>query len=173
MNILVIPTHSVAATGNRPEKLVSKEVAYSNEFLEALIGIAQAHLERMNPIDVVTGGALGWDQAVPIAAIRMKIMLLVALPFRGYESNWPQKSQRLLYRVMEKATVEYVTQEGYEAWKMDARNRFMVDHADTILALWNGQRSGTAKTVAYAVRQRRKIVNAWENWIAIKAMYKW
>ena len=33
---------------------------------------------------------------------------------------------------------------------MDKRNRYMVDHADFIIAVWDGRPSGTGKTVTYA-----------------------
>lgn len=33
---------------------------------------------------------------------------------------------------------------------MDKRNRYMVDHADFIITVWDGKPSGTGKTVTYA-----------------------
>lgn len=33
---------------------------------------------------------------------------------------------------------------------MDKRKHYMVDHADFIIAVWDGRPSGTGKTVTYA-----------------------
>ena len=41
---------------------------------------------------------------------------------------------------------------------MDKRNRYMVDHADYILAVWNGCPSGTGNTVRYAHKKGKTII---------------
>ena len=41
---------------------------------------------------------------------------------------------------------------------MDKRNRYMVDHADDILAVWNGCPSGTGNTVRYAHKKGKSII---------------
>ena len=41
---------------------------------------------------------------------------------------------------------------------MDKRNRYMVDHADFILAVWNGKPSGTGRTVTYARGKKRTVI---------------
>jgi len=43
-----------------------------------------------------------------------------------------------------------VLQSHYSSDCMDKRNRYMVDHADFIIAVWDGRPSGTGKTVTYA-----------------------
>ena len=41
---------------------------------------------------------------------------------------------------------------------MDKRNRYMVDHADYILAVWNGCPSGTGNTVRYAHKKGKTVI---------------
>lgn len=41
-------------------------------------------------------------------------------------------------------------QRHYSSDCMQKRNRYMVEHADLILAVWDGQPSGTGMTVTYA-----------------------
>lgn len=41
---------------------------------------------------------------------------------------------------------------------MDKRNRYMVDHADYIIAVWDGKPSGTGKTVMYAQSKGKVII---------------
>lgn len=43
-----------------------------------------------------------------------------------------------------------VSNNNYSPDCMDKRNRYMVDHADFIIAVWDGRPSGTGKTVTYA-----------------------
>ena len=40
---------------------------------------------------------------------------------------------------------------------MHKRNRYMVDQADFIIAVWDGRPSGTGKTVQYAQRQGKLV----------------
>ena len=41
---------------------------------------------------------------------------------------------------------------------LDKRNRYMVDHANFILAVWNGKPSGTGRTVTYAREKQRAVI---------------
>ena len=41
---------------------------------------------------------------------------------------------------------------------MQKRNRYMVDKADMVIAVWNGSPSGTGKTVAYAKEQGKPVL---------------
>ena len=49
-------------------------------------------------------------------------------------------------------------QSHYSPDCMDTRNRYMVDHADFIIAVWDGRSSGTGKTVQYAQRQGKPVI---------------
>ncbi|MBR0282920.1 MAG: hypothetical protein IJQ81_15270 [Oscillibacter sp.] len=50
-------------------------------------------------------------------------------------------------------------QKEYSEGCMLERNRFMVDHVDMLLAVYNGEwRGGTAATVRYAKKSRKRIL---------------
>ena len=49
-------------------------------------------------------------------------------------------------------------QSHYSPDCMDKRNRYMVDHADFIIAVWDGRPSGTGKTVTYARGRNGKFI---------------
>ena len=53
---------------------------------------------------------------------------------------------------------ETMLQREYTPDCMDKRNRYMVDHADYILAVWNGCPSGTGNTVRYAHKKGKSII---------------
>ena len=52
-----------------------------------------------------------------------------------------------------------VLQSRYSPDYMDKRNRYMVDHTDFIIAVWDGRPSGTGKTVTYARGRNGKLIN--------------
>ena len=65
----------------------------------------------------------------------------------------------LLERIQkEPAVMETMLQREYTSDCMDKRNRYMVDHADYILAVWNGCPSGTGNTVRYAHKKGKTII---------------
>lgn len=152
----------VAGTGHRPDKLGG----YGLEVHDRLVFGAKNALLGLRPrvTAVISGGALGWDQALADAAIETETYLKLALPFEGFESKWPRDSQYKLKKIIEAADeVHYVNEPPYAAWKMQARNKWMVDNCDIILALWNGSTGGTANCIEYANKIGKPIQNLWES----------
>jgi uncharacterized phage-like protein YoqJ len=148
----------LTATGHRPAKLGG----YGEDIRERLVGLANDSLGRLAPQRVITGVALGWDQAVAEAAILRGLPFTAAIPFEGQEKVWPAASQQRYKEILRKAAeVTYVSPPGYAGWKMMERNKWMVDRADVVLALWDGSSGGTANAVHYAESRGRKVVNVW------------
>lgn len=115
----------------------------------------------------ISGMALGWDTAWAVAAIRLGVPLIAAVPFDGQESRWPAESQRRFRSILEHAReVHVVSAGGYSPAAMHARNRWMVDRCDLLCALWNGSSGGTAGCVAYARSVGRRTENLWQRWIS-------
>lgn len=113
--------------------------------------------------------ALGWDQALADAAIKLGIPFEAAVPFEGQESKWPVDSQRYYRRLLTRAEeVHIVSSGGFSVPKMQLRNEYMVDRADLVLALWNGSRSGTENAVIYARKVGKPVINLWSSWIKYK-----
>ena len=131
----------MAVTGHRPEKVGG----YSDEASKRLTTFAEEMLKFYKPEAVITGMALGWDQAVAEACRQLNIPFIAAIPFKGQESKWPRESQ-VHYRELLSCAKEVVEvcQPGYAAWKMQRRNEWMVCRATRVLALWNGTSGGTA-----------------------------
>lgn len=155
------PCFVVAGTGHRPNKLGG----YGENVLYKLIQVAMVHLEQLKPDLVLSGMALGWDQALAIAAHQLKIPFVAVVPFAGQESQWPQGSQELYQNLLQLAEQTVVVCDGhYAAWKMMKRNEWLVDNCDVVLALWDGSPGGTSHTVSYAQIQNRPIENAWKTW---------
>ena len=150
----------VAGTGHRPDKLGG----YSDAAHERLVTVACSAIGdlRGDVSRVISGGALGWDQALADAAIRLGLPLTLALPFEGFECKWPKSSQEFLHSLMNPADVVFVCEPGYAPWKMQQRNKWMVDNCDVLLALWNGTDGGTHNCIKYANSVGRQIINTWD-----------
>jgi hypothetical protein len=65
----------VAGTGHRPDKLGG----YSDDAFNLLVKIAKHWLEMNKPTRVISGMALGWDQALATAAVEVDIPFVAAV----------------------------------------------------------------------------------------------
>lgn len=149
-------------TGHRPAKLGG----FNENTYKRLRALARSMISSLKPETVITGMALGWDQAGAHACIDLGIPFTAAVPFKGQEGKWPYASQREFHDLLSHASeIVIVRQGGYATWKMQMRNEWMVDNADQVLALWDGSPGGTANCVRYAESLRRPIVNAWPKFL--------
>ena len=149
----------VAGTGHRPNKLGG----YTRDAQTRLFNTAIKSLEHLQPTKLISGMALGWDQALARACVELNIPFIAAVPFAGQETVWPAASQRE-YRELCEAASDFiiVSPGGYSAAKMQIRNEWMVDHCDRVLALWDGSPGGTRNCVDYAKTVNKPISNAWK-----------
>jgi uncharacterized phage-like protein YoqJ len=151
----------VAGTGHRPDKLGG----YGDDVYQKLVSLATDWLSDNLPTKVISGMAIGWDQALAQAAIDLQIPLVAAIPFKGQEDLWPEKSRIRYKEIMTKtSTVKTVCSGAYAGWKMQTRNEWMVDQCDMVLALWDGTSGGTGNCVRYAKKTNKPLINLWEQW---------
>lgn len=156
----------VGVTGHRPHKLGG----WNRGVHDALGAFALDLLQHERPQGVITGMALGWDQAVAVACVRLGIPFVAAVPFEGQESRWNDQQQgdyeKLLLCASQVQIVserEAVAEAGIP-WAMQKRNEWIVDNSLRLLALWDGSSGGTANCVSYARYGRREIKNVWPEW---------
>jgi uncharacterized phage-like protein YoqJ len=146
----------VCGTGHRPDKLGG----YGEDVFQRLVKTAEDWLIETRPCYVITGGALGWDQALAQACINTTIRFAVYVPFVEFDCKWPQHSRDKLKAIIHKADdVKVICEAGYAGWKMQKRNEAMVDDSSLVLALWNGSSGGTANCLKYAEKKNRAIRN--------------
>ena len=160
----------LAGTGHRPDKLGG----YSLTLEVALTDFAGRVLARQRPVGVISGMALGWDQALAVASVRLGIPFVAAIPFEGQESRWPSRAQRE-YAVLLGAASQVRVISDRDHYRndhpdvaayhlMQRRNEWMVDNSTGLLALWNGSKGGTFNCIQYAREGRREITNVWPEW---------
>lgn len=156
----------IAATGHRPDKLGG----YGFETRQRLQKIACEYLALAAVDSVISGMALGWDQAFAHAAYDLGIPYVAAVPFPGQEKRWPESSRAYYRKLLDRADdVVYVTPIINSASFTDVvkamhrRNLWMVNNADLLCALWNGSDGGTANCVRHAESLGYPIDNVWND----------
>lgn len=151
----------IAATGHRPEKLGG----YGAEIQRDLKHLAKRYFLVHRPKQVITGMALGWDQAIALACIQLHIPFIAALPFEGQEQRWSTEQRGLYFSILMHASeIVTVASGGYSTFKYQARNKWMADHCTRLVALWDGSAGGTANMIRYAQGpgRWRTTDNLWE-----------
>lgn len=152
-----------AGTGHRPNKIGG----YTPEAVNLLNMFAEEILKNVlpTPTKIISGMALGWDQALARAAVVLDIPFIAAVPFNGQESAWPYTSRLYYKNLLAKASkIHVVCPGGYSAWKMQERNKWMVDNCNILLALWDGSTGGTKNCVDYAQSMYKPIEPLWSRW---------
>lgn len=170
----------IVVTGHRPDKLLKdKKLAYSEACHSRLSQLAVASLEKLNTSLVIDGLALGWDFANCHACNYLQIPYIAAIPFLGQESEWKPENQKAYQFFLDCAKQTHIVSDGgYATWKLQKRNEWMIDEGLKsagesgeelkILALWNGEPSGTKNCLDYAQKQGVKgnqLINVWDSWV--------
>lgn len=143
---------SVCFTGHRPEKLTCVEQQVKKR-LEAKICQAIA-----DGLDVfITGMARGVDIWAAQIVLKLRsegcaIKLICSSPYDGFEKSWSKEWQEQYRAVLSAADhVEFICS-GYSRSCFQIRNKWMVDHAARVIAVFNGGKGGTKNTIDYAAK---------------------
>jgi uncharacterized phage-like protein YoqJ len=149
-----------AGTGHRLEV-----VGYENK--AKLIRYATQLLPGYKPDKIISGMAIGWDQALAHAAVNNKIPFIAAVPFVGQANVWPKEAQEEYSQLLNLAEdVVIVSEGGFATHKYHVRNMWMSNHANAILALWNGiKKGGTHQCLTYAKQIKLPVYNIWPGWL--------
>ncbi len=80
------------------------------------------------------------------------IKLICACPYEGFENRWSRDWQRQCREILTAADfVKYICG-GYSRTCFQIRNEWMVNHAARVIAVFNGEKSGTKNTIEYAAK---------------------
>lgn len=86
-----------------------------------------------------------------------KIELWAIIPYDRQPLAWSAKERARYQHILEQAAhVEYISHDYYNGC-LQKRNRYMVDHATHLLAVYDGQPGGTASTIRYARKKGLEI----------------
>lgn len=154
-------------TGHRPESLPFGENELSAECLRLKAILLDEIMRRAEQgyDTFYCGAARGMDiifghQVLLVKALEHpEIKLVCVIPYEEQAKGWPEKWRDRYFGLLEQADDVVLLSNRYTCDCYQRRNRYMVDHSDAVLAVYNesGQ-GGTACTVAYAGRQGKEVV---------------
>ncbi len=155
-----------AVTGHRLFKLGG----FSTSARHTLNCFAVTTICEMRDVDptlyMIIGMADGFDMAVAKACVLAEVKFTAAVPCDDQSKLWTHDIQAEYFELLKRATKAVVVNPGpYDHWKMQARNEWMVDGANKVLALFDGQPSGgTWNCIKYAIKEKKEVKNVWEEW---------
>ncbi len=108
----------------------------------------------------ITGMAVGIDQLCATICIDLGLKFIAALPCKDQEKLWPPKSQEKYRMIINHplCTPILIYSGFYNNQCMQARNIWMVNKCDTLLAIFDGSDGGTANCVNYAKSIKKNII---------------
>ena len=155
-----------AFTGHRPGKFLwgYNEADARCVTLKETLAMEITRLVDAGYTDFLSGMAEGADTWTALAVLALKkenpaLRLHCVLPCEGQADGWSASARGLYFSILEKADeVVYVSREYHEGCMLE-RNRYLVNHAACLLAVYNGEwRGGTAMTVRYARKLGREVI---------------
>ena len=139
--------HSVAFTGHR---------TYAGEAQEALYALIRSLAEPGAP-PFLSGMAQGFDLAAAEAVLQLRdaglaIRLVAVVPFASQANRFSADDRARFRRVLAAADEVILLATDYFRGCYQQRNDFLVDHAATLIAWYDGSRGGTQYTFLRALK---------------------
>lgn len=150
-------------TGHRLHKIAH---GYDLETRARLDALALAGIRKHSPTRIISGFAWGWDLACAKAGFTLGIPVTAAVPYDGFHLDWEPEDQAQWLTLLIRATVVYVSEPGYQVYKLHKRNEWVVDQSERLLGFWDGKETGgTYSTIQYALKKGKKVVNLYPSWL--------
>lgn len=154
-----------AFTGHRPQKLpfrFNEADLRCVRLKETLRGEIIKLIEEQHAERFISGMALGTDMYAAEIVLDLKkifpgIVLECAIPCETQAVKWPEATRERYFDIVSKCDIETMLQRPYTPDCMHRRNRYMVEQADYLIAVWSGSAGGTQKTIEYAQRLDRPV----------------
>lgn len=152
-------------TGHRPDRLPWGEDESDPRCLAVKSALGGA-LERAYGAGYrhfICGMARGADlyfaeAVLALRARRPDVTLEGARPCQTQADAWPEAERRRYDAILDQCDYETLVQHTYDRFCMARRNRYMVDHAARLIALYDGTpRGGAAQTLAYALQKKLEV----------------
>ncbi len=87
-----------------------------------------------------------------------EITLEAAVPCPTQADSWAEDAKLRWKKLLRACDYETMVQDHYTLGCMMRRNRYMIDHASMLIAVYDGQEGGTRRTVEYAMRRQIPVV---------------
>ena len=88
-----------------------------------------------------------------------ELKLICAVPFKEQARGWDPMEKLRYYELLRRSDRIVQVCDSYQRGCYHARNRYMVDNSDVLIAIFNGDpKGGTAYTVNYARKKGKEII---------------
>ena len=103
----------------------------------------------------ISGAGLGVDMLAADIVIKLKrkhdIQLCLAIPCLDHTKKWSQSDKSLYKKILKNSDeIFFVNNKNYFIGCMQARNKYLVDQSNRLIAVFNGEKGGTKQTIDYA-----------------------
>lgn len=137
-------------TGHRPQKLSRPERAIKQDLEKSIVRAIEAGYTTF-----ITGMAYGVDIwageiVVWLRKCNPELHLIAAVPYKGFGCRWSTDWKTAYGKLLERADLVQYVCSSYNAGAYQRRNEWMVDHSTHVIAVFNGEKSGTKNTIDYA-----------------------
>ena len=158
---------AVAFTGHRPETIPYIEDTDSARYfvLEKMIWQEVHKYINASYTTFYCGAARGADILCGEIILSEKetnhpeLKLICAIPFKEQARGWDIMEKIQYWELLRRSDRIVQVCDSYQRGCYHARNRYMVDNSDVLIAIYNGEpKGGTAYTVNYAQKQGKEIV---------------
>lgn len=156
-------------SGYRPHKFPfdfeSGKPAYNKLESDVLNAILESYKKGYRTF--LCGGAMGFDllcgEIVLMVRKQFKdIKLICMLPFEGQAENFPQNWYERYHEVLKQCDhIDYISPDFIPGCYYD-RNEKMVNSSSRVITYFDGKMGGTARTIAYAQKNKLDILNICE-----------
>lgn len=152
---------NIAFTGHRPEQLIGVD----EEELDHHIFVEIARCIDEGYHTFYCGAARGADIMCgeTVVSLRegsgLQVRLICVIPYRNQAVGWDDIWKLRYWQLRRDADENILLNGEFRRGCCQVRNRYMVDHADRIVAVYDGRdKGGTAYTVEYARKKGKEIV---------------
>ena len=148
-------------TGHRPNKLPWGDNESDSRCVDLKTRLTQALEEAYQDgyRHFLSGMALGCDLYFCEAVLELRerhegVTVEAAVPCEEQCARWRERDRNRYFALLERCDYETLVQHRYTPGCMQRRDRYMVDHAQRLIAAYDGRTlGGTMYTLTYALRQ--------------------
>ena len=112
------------------------------------------------------GCALGFDLICADVVLELSkeypVKLVAVIPCDNQSALWSDYNRLMYGRIIKEVHYAIKTGDRASPENMRIRNRYMVDHSELCVAFYERKKSGTAYTVNYALRNKKRVINVYE-----------
>lgn len=165
------PKTTCCFTGHRPQNLhfgFDEDHPDCIRIKKTLEKLIVELIKYENTTEFISGMALGVDmwgieivldlkKKLKYRFGKKKLTAHAAIPCRGQDRLWDKPYQDRYKQILISCDSISLLQHEYSHDCMMKRNKYMVDNSDYVIAVWDGKKGGTEKTVKYAQEQEKTV----------------